>query len=72
MKKRTSIALALLLGWNVFAAENASAEDISKHWAYEQLTYAVEKSIVRSFARKMTLLPLELWRKCLLVSLKSS
>ena len=47
MKKRTSIALALLLGWNVFAAENASAEDISKHWAYEQLTYAVEKSILK-------------------------
>ena len=47
MKKHTSVALALLLGWNVFTAENASAEDISKHWASEQLTYAVEKGILK-------------------------
>ena len=47
MKKQASVALALLLGWNVLTAENASAEDISKHWAYEQLTYAKENGILK-------------------------
>ena len=47
MKKHISVALAFLLGWNVFTADYASAEDISKHWAYEQLTYAVNNGILK-------------------------
>lgn len=47
MKKRTSVALALLLGWNVLTAESTSAEDISKHWAYESLNYAVNNGILK-------------------------
>ena len=46
MKKHTSVALSVLLGWSLLTTEAASAEDISKHWAYDTLTYAIETGLL--------------------------
>jgi beta-N-acetylglucosaminidase len=47
MKKRTSVALSLLLGWSLLTTEAASAEDNSSYWGSEYLTYAVEHGLLK-------------------------